>query len=245
MKGRKSDIAFLAVFSFTMVANIVTLAIQQHNRVNEIKEVVKVGEVVEETVEPLSCKCSCEVYETTVENSVENVESIIEEEISEVPVIEEQVSKEVHTIPVQEDEAVGVLKRSNLTAEELRTVLLYDLKDYSEYFIEAERTTGVNAVFLASIAALESGWARSDVAKEKNNIFGWIGSDGYMRFNSVRECILFVADCLKSNYLSEDGIWFEGYEVADVNIHYNGSKFWEDNVTDIMESIIERIERGE
>ena len=42
-------------------------------------------------------------------------------------------------------------------------------------------------------------------------------------------------------YLQPDGEYFSGYEVSDVNKHYNGSKFWEDNVQDIMTQIQNRI----
>lgn len=157
----------------------------------------------------------------------------------------EWVIEDIEDILFQEENAVGVLKSSNLTAEELETGLLFDLKEYSEAFIEAEKTTGVNAVFLASIAALESGWASSDVALTNNNLFGWeSNSGGYCYFESKEKCILYVADALKRTYLEPDGIYFCGYEVSDVNKNYNGRQHWEDTVVEIMEEITERIEKG-
>ena len=82
---------------------------------------------------------------------------------------------------------------------------------------------------------------RSDLALYNNNLYGWTSSSGYVYFSSYDECILTVAENLKSMYLQPDGKYFSGYEVSDVNKHYNGSKFWEDNVQDIMTQIQNRI----
>lgn len=165
----------------------------------------------------------------TVESSVETVESTEDENISPSSFVEYQ----------------GVLTPSNLTASELEEGLLYELKDHSEAFIAAEKVTGVNAVFLSSIAALESGWGRSDVALSHNNLFGWTTTIGYKTFGSYDECIMYVACKLKELYLDPSGIYFSGYEVSDVNIHYNGSDLWENEVTYIMEDIHIRIAESE
>ncbi|MGL5913258.1 MAG: glucosaminidase domain-containing protein [Bacteroidales bacterium] len=138
----------------------------------------------------------------------------------------------------------GVLSPSNLTAEELESGLLHDLKQYADCFIQAEEDTGINAVFLASVAALESGWARSKVSAEFNNLFGWSTRDSFYYFSSKEECIAFVANKIKELYLSENGIYFNGYEVSDINVKYNGRKHWEDSVLRIMSEIVHRTEKG-
>jgi hypothetical protein len=141
----------------------------------------------------------------------------------------------------QQQSGIGVLFCSNLTAEELASGLYEPLKQYAECFIQAEKQTGVNAIFLASIAALESGWAKSEVAQNKNNLFGWTSKSGYRSFGSKEECIAFVAEQLKALYLSPEGIYFNGYDVSDVNVRYNGRESWEDTVTQIMGEITHRI----
>lgn len=111
----------------------------------------------------------------------------------------------VEVIEVVEEPVVeyqGVLIPSSLTAEELEKGLRYDLVDYANTFIQAEQETGINAVFLASVSALESGWGRSDVANEYNNLFGWSSNNGYKHFESKEECILFVAHKIKELYLT-------------------------------------------
>ncbi len=174
-----------------------------------------------------------ESTENPVENSVETVESS-EDTVKQAPPSVNDVT-----------EPRGVLTPSNLTASELEDGLLYELKDYSEAFITAERVTGVNAVFLSSIAALESGWGRSNVALSHNNLFGWTSESGYMTFDDYEDCIMYVACKLKELYLDPSGIYFSGYEVSDVNIHYNGSDLWENEVTYIMEDIHIRIAKSE
>ena len=90
-----------------------------------------------------------------------------------------------------------------LSTEELEAVLKYDLKPYAEAFLNAEANYNVNACFLASIAAHESSWGRSDLAKNKNNLFGWKGRNGYKEFESPERCIDFVAWKLAKKYISK------------------------------------------
>ncbi len=121
--------------------------------------------------------------------------------------------------------------KSGFTAEELSFGLRKELKNYAQSFIEAEQKYGVNAVFLASVAALESGWGRH--CFRKNNIFGWNGKN----FETKEECIDFVASKIKEHYLTEGGKYFHGKTVSKVNICYNGSDFWERKILGIMAMI--------
>lgn len=135
----------------------------------------------------------------------------------------------------------GLLSPSGLTAAELEAGLLGNLKPYAAAFVEAERETGINAVFLAAVAALESGWNTSAVAENKNNLFGWSAATGYADFESKEDCIAEVAGCIETLYLSPDGIYFNGYTVEAVNIRYNGNEQWETAVLQIMQDIQRRI----
>ena len=67
-------------------------------------------------------------------------------------------------------EIPGIEEPCGLSTEELEAVLKYDLKPYAQEFLYAEEDYGINACFLASIAALESGWGRYQF--KENNIFG-------------------------------------------------------------------------
>ncbi len=122
----------------------------------------------------------------------------------------------------------------NLTAEELAPVLK-GLSDYAEEFLAAEEKYGVNAVFLASLAAFESGWG-SHCFRE-NNLFGW----GKKEFRSKEECIDFVARRISEWYLAEEGKYYNGAGLGGVNACYNGSAVWYDCMIGMMRGMSARL----
>lgn len=131
----------------------------------------------------------------------------------------------------------NMLTPSDITEEELAQALKYDLVDLAGTFLEAEEEHGVNAVYLAAISALESGWGRYQF--EKNNIFGF----GSKEFDSEEECIMYVAEFLAEHYLSKDGVYYGGgYRLKHVNKRWNGSDHWLTEVKSIANDIIGRIE---
>ena len=129
---------------------------------------------------------------------------------------------------------------SNLTPAELEQGLQGNLQGYGAAFIEAERTYGVNAVFLASLAALESGWGRN-CSRGANNLFAY----GRKNFSSKEACISYVTQKLAENYLSEGGRYYEGTSLSAVNEHYNGRTAWETRMRSIMEKIDEKVTDGQ
>lgn len=164
--------------------------------------------------------------------NVEESSTIIEEII--LP-IEDEVVEEVieETLPTYEE--TKLISSCGFTVDELKERLRYPLSEYAECFIKAEEETGVNAVFLSAVAALESGWGKSNVAKNKNNLYGWTTDSGsFMKFESKESCIMFIATKFKELYLSPDGRYFKGYDVEDVNHYYNGRKVWPERVRNIM-----------
>lgn len=97
-----------------------------------------------------------------------------------------------------------------LTAEELEERLKGNLKPYAQAFLYAEEDYEINACFLASIAALESGWGEHQF--RPNNIFGF----GRMEFESVPKCIDYVSWYLRKNYLNEHGKYYRGGTISDI-----------------------------
>lgn len=143
----------------------------------------------------------------------------------------------------------NVLTPSYVTVEELYSGLLYGLKDYAGYFVDAEQKYGINAIFLASVAALESGWCRTEIALNNNNLFGYKNStgDGFRKFSTKAESIYVVAKHLKDNYLTEGGTYYNGLSVEDVNIKYCEQKWWASEINAVAKGIVERIygDKGE
>ena len=137
----------------------------------------------------------------------------------------------------------NVLTPSNITAEELSSGLLYDLKRYAGCFVEMEKEYGVNAIFLASVAALESGWCRTDIAVNNNNLFGYKNpsGNGFRYFSSKEDSIVTVAKHLKTNYLTEGAPYYNGLSIKGINVKYCEQKDWYKKIDMIAAGIIDRI----
>lgn len=97
-----------------------------------------------------------------------------------------------------------------LSTEELETVLKGELKNYAQEFLHAEEDYKINACFLASIAALESGWGEHQF--KTNNIFGF----GKMEFESIPKCIDYVAWYLRKHYMNENGRFYRGATIPGI-----------------------------
>ena len=140
----------------------------------------------------------------------------------------------------------NVLTASYVTGDELAKGLQGDLKPYAWCFVEMEKEYGINAIFLSSVAALESGWCSTDNAIYKNNLFGFKNSngEGFRSFSSKEDSIRTVAKFLKSNYLTEGGIYYNGLSVGAVNIKYCEQMDWAGKGDKIAEGIIGRIEKN-
>ena len=142
------------------------------------------------------------------------------------------------TAAAQNDIKLDLTRPSGYTAYELRQGLQSDLQDYAADFILAEKRYGINAVFLASVAALESGWGR--YCHQPNNLFGW----GQRSYPSKSACIDEVAAAMKEMYLTPGGRYFSGYSLYDVSRYYNNNGRWLQYVSGIMSEICSDIEEN-
>lgn len=130
-----------------------------------------------------------------------------------------------------------VLKPSYLTVEEIEFILdgtkLYEL---AQDFYDAEQEYGVNAFFIISLAAWESGWGTSSRAVNDNNLTGFgVYSDSSVGINSdtKRDNIMLTTKILKNNYLTEGGSCYHGLSVYDISISYCESTTWAPNISQI------------
>ena len=115
----------------------------------------------------------------------------------------------------------GFAQPSNVTAEELQSGLRYELKPLAQTFVEIEEEYGINSTLYSSIVAIESGWGRSDLSANKNNITSFTTAGGYKSYESKEDCLWDMARNLSENYLDEDGIYYNGSaELEDVACYY-------------------------
>lgn len=127
-----------------------------------------------------------------------------------------------------------ILVPSGLTSEELAKSIegpSYDvMREYVDYFVEAEETYGVNSFYLMCKLGLESGWGKYESGE--NNIAGWRNYDGsYRDFSSVEECVMTVAKSLSTTY--KDSV---GSNIQDVCSLYCDNPSYTYALLDIMES---------
>ena len=124
-------------------------------------------------------------------------------------------------------------------------------------FYNMEKKYNINGVFLASMAIHESGWGTSQIAKDKNNLFGYGSYDetpyeSSMDFESYEEGIETVAKSLTKYYLNPAGTKIYNGEIAEawyyngptlqgVNTRYASDKEWYKKVYSYMEMLYNRL----
>lgn len=138
---------------------------------------------------------------------------------------------------------------SSVTAYELDTAVLKStgLKGLGADFVQAELDYGVNAMFLVSLAIHESGWGRSDIAKDKNNLFGFRAYDrspykSATTFSTKGASIRAAAKLVSGSYLSTSGPYYRGgFTAAHVNTVYASDAGWASKICTTMENIDQKI----
>lgn len=147
-------------------------------------------------------------------------------------------------LPAKAKTTYDLREVSRVSTETLQNGLVGDLEKYAGVFISCEEKHEINAIALASIAALESGWGSSELADTHNNLFGWTNDDGeFMKFESKRECIFYVAENISEKYLNEEGIYYSGGTTINhiANLYCNQPD-WGKEVNGIIYDIMWRIE---
>ena len=97
-----------------------------------------------------------------------------------------------------------------------------------QVFIDAGKTYGVNALYLAAHAIHESAFGTSEIALGKNNLFGFGSYDASpfiasYRFSTIDENINYIAQQIKATYLNEVSGGFRyqgailGFRTKDMN----------------------------
>ena len=154
-------------------------------------------------------------------------------------------------------------KPSGLSLEQFKKIL-NDPKDKNkiftnnaEYFYYIEKEYNINGVFVAAIGIHESAWGKSNIAKNKKNLFGYraYDSDPYnsaSTFNTYAEGIDLIARVLTKYYLNPKGTeiyngetavgtYYNGSTVTAVNKKYASDSGWANKVYSYMEYLYKKI----
>lgn len=142
----------------------------------------------------------------------------------------------------------NIKTKSLISAKELNLFLKGTaLEGLGEVYKDAEEKYGINAIYLCAVSCLESGFGTSNIAQDKNNIFGWgaVDWDPYNKawsFESYADCIMTVASKMSKSYFSIDGEYFTGHcengdvvvTTIEVNENYCSQDTWANKVATLM-----------
>lgn len=127
--------------------------------------------------------------------------------------------------------ALDLRQPSGATEADLKKVSKAGLVGLEDTFLEAEDKYGVNAIFLMSIASLES--AQGTQMYRPNNMFGYGGKS----YPSKEACIMDVAQGLSSRYLKPGASLYGGSPtLKGVNKRYAANPQWYAKVGKYMKS---------
>lgn len=142
---------------------------------------------------------------------------------------------------------------SGLTLSDYKTIFAYNESDENnifannaENFYNAEQEYQINGIFLAAIGIHESAWGTSQIAKNKNNLFGYGAYDRdpegcANEFETYADAINTVASALKTNYLTETGSYYNGTSAEAVNTRYASDEEWSRKVYKYMEYLYDKL----
>jgi beta-N-acetylglucosaminidase len=119
------------------------------------------------------------------------------------------------------------------------------LKNYAQAFIDAQNKFGVNAQYLVAHAIWETGWGGSNLAKYKNNFYGY-GAYNVCPFTcayyfpSGSEGINYAAYKIRTDYLESGGAYYDktnGPTLIGMSQHYATDPNWRNGIASLMASI--------
>lgn len=145
---------------------------------------------------------------------------------------------------------------SNMSKEDFKKILT-DTKDKnkifensSEIFYNMEKKYNINGVFLASVGIHESAWGTSKIAKDKNNLFGYMAYDRNpyafsAKFDTYEDGIETLAKAFCKYYMYPSGTpiydgevakgsYFNEPTVSGINVRYASDKQWCEKVYKTM-----------
>ena len=163
-------------------------------------------------------------------------------------------------------------KKSSVTASQINAYIAKEtnagnskLYNQGDAIIAAANKYGVNALYLAAHAIHESDYGKSTISMAKNNLFGFGAYDlapfvGSVRFDSIEENILFIAQEMKATYLNPSNWKYKGatlgYTIEDangnritdlskgMNFYYASDSDWGSKIAKHMSGILDYSKEG-
>lgn len=245
---QKNNIGRLIIVTIAMVYTCIYINVQQakHQQNNfSIQETVETK--IENLVETESITNNIQIEEEKKEYTtpyasdtvvqydvrkayVEPINMVISEEVHQAEENQESINKIIEEMKSNTSIYMDINVKCTLSKEQF-VAILSDLKcdergvlqRNAELIWELGEKYQINSIWVAAVIGEESGWGTSELAIEKNNIFSISTvEDGINMkgFSSEEECIQRFFELIHNSYLSEEGKWFMGTRIKDINFYY-------------------------
>lgn len=152
-----------------------------------------------------------------------------------------EIAKGVHFNPS------NVTEKSNLTYTQISKMLEgTNLQPLARHYLELEQTYGINALFVMSLTAEESGWGTSNVALNNNNISGQRINEVYRTFPSWKDCLTETFRLISEDYVNPEGKYYVGSsDIYDINSVYcpdTEKDSWANNIQAIAQNLKDKLQ---
>lgn len=133
---------------------------------------------------------------------------------------------------------------SNLTEEQIYQILEGNvLQTLSRAYYWAEQEYHINALFLIALNREESANGRSSLAISNNNLGGIKNKSGeYAYFDDWGQCLNFLSNMIRNEYLSENGLFHNGASIWNVNTLYCEQESWADRLNNIAYEMLGEVQ---
>ena len=118
------------------------------------------------------------------------------------------------------------------------------MNNVADTFLSYQNQYGVNALIAIGVAANESGWGTSNIAKTKNNLFGLNAVDvspgqSANTYSSIDSCVkTFMETYMSKRYLNPNaGVYAGGYlgnKASGMNVKYASDPYWGEKNANIV-----------
>lgn len=139
----------------------------------------------------------------------------------------------------------NITEKSNITETAMYKLTAgTKLETVVDVLLEGEDRYNINAVAVLAIICLESSYGTSNRAINNNNLTGYAvysdSSDG-KHFESWTDCIEETYKLLAKEYLSENGKYYCGKSIWNVNVYYSTPTNWSEQINDIVDNFKDKV----
>ena len=225
-----------------MISILITLVITGTSIGLYLPHTMQVASVNVEETEPTTEIIVADAGQTTAERQLETTSRGSEERV-----IEEPKKQYISIDEIEISRDMDLTARCGISKEDFKT-LMEDLRvDYSGFFAENAETIydlcekyEINEIFFCGLIAAESGWDVASNHRNTHNYISMMSGGRLIRYDSDAEGLEAAARLLHEDYLSEDGAYYYGTSIYDVQTRFcPGSSTWVGLVFGCMNYIVD------